>query len=354
MDEFEEIERERKKKVLYLIEKSKRERENINKKTEENKVTRNNLAENSVQRFTMANNVQNFAMTNNIYNLQKSSYLENQCSNNNQHTFGATSNMENNITKGHVLCAPEQIEETTQYKNLNDIKFPKSVNWDFNINLSEFYIENFSYFSKYLEIEKSIKNEKDKMPRSELLKIKMEVNKRLNQLNNDYNKILSLSRFLMEYKESVVFIETFTHKILEQSTVQVSRHQESYKQYSLFFKILYTKDLFVFYKINLLNKKCSENGLKGMYSVFFGILKECDFIDEAWAFAAGFLNVDNHEFVVLETYLYILGEYLLSRLGSWSCKLFRYIKMFIVENIENPAQKYKIEKQIENLLRLNS
>ncbi|KAK6090037.1 hypothetical protein P3W45_000925 [Vairimorpha bombi] len=227
-----------------------------------------------------------------------------------------------------------------------------SYEFDFNIQLTDYYKNTYLKIKKYLQIEKSISEEKEKLQRSEILKLKIEVNKRLNQLNSEYDMIISLSKFLTKYIGSYTFIEIFALKILEQSIVQVSRYQESYKQYALFFKLLYSEDLFIFYKLNLLNKKANEEGIRGIYSVYFGILNECDFIDEVWSFGAGMLNMEmeSKDFVVLDVYLEILGIYLVRKKGGQAEKLFRYIKKFVVNRIKSPSQKYKIEKMISKLI----
>ncbi|EEQ82691.1 hypothetical protein NCER_100556 [Vairimorpha ceranae BRL01] len=318
MDEFKKIEEQRKRIVKQMTKENITRREEKFKELERKKFIINNTA------------LQSQVTENNDINTN----IINPC----QHLI------KNEQAKYSVLSYEPTVAE--------DSSFDKNV-FEFNVNFEDYYIKNYLFLSHYFVIEKQIQNEKDLTPRSELLKIKIEVNKRLNQLNNDYDKIYTLYRFLNKYSHSKVFLETFVLKILEQSIIQVSRYYESYRQYSLCFKFLYNDDLFTFYKIKLFSKKASEEGLKGLYAVFFGVIKECDLSEEAWAFSAGFLNVQNSEFVILEIYLDILGEYVIDKFNRRAYKLFRYIKNYTLPTIKNLAHKYKIEKLIDRLLNLS-
>lgn len=247
----------------------------------------------------------------------------------------ATYNVEDTV----VIDTPSGLEEAIQ----NYVEPDTKVIGDVNIPLSDFYLKNFIFQVEYLEIENAIRLEKSTQTNENILKIKIEINKRLNQINNDPQKVEIIADILKKYSQSYVFVEIFTCKFLEQCTVQVSRSLESYRQFAYLFKMVYSNDLFCFYKANLIKKM---SGLRGMYATYFGVLVELNLLDELWAFGAGLLNTElsNDSFVVLEVFLMIGGPYMSHKISLHYKKLLRYIKRYTLRKIKEPALKFRIEE----------
>ncbi|KAF9763879.1 hypothetical protein NGRA_0981, partial [Nosema granulosis] len=217
-----------------------------------------------------------------------------------------------------------------------------------NIPLTKFYLENFIFKVEYLEIEKAIHHEKETQSNENKLKIKIETNKRLNQINNDPQRVATIADILKQYSRSPLFVEIFVCKFIEQCVVQISRRFDSHRQFAFLFKKLCTKELFCFYKVNMVKKAVQGDGLRGLYAGFFGVLVELDFADELWAFGAGLLNSEYSQssFVVLEVYLIIASPYFFRQSPLVFSKMLRYIKKNVINEIKEPALRFRIQSLI--------
>lgn len=240
---------------------------------------------------------------------------------------------------------------STENKDLHK-NFQMDEDEIFTVSLSTFYIKNFLNLDNIKKIKYNINHDKNNLDKQELFQLKIEINKRLNQLNNDFDMISNISKILNEHNNNFIFIDIFVTKLIEQSLIQVSRYQESYKQYAFLFKLLYSQELFFYYKYKLFTTKTNEEGTKGIYSVYFGFILECEMLDEAWSFIAGILNGDKQEqnFVVIETYLNILSKFLNFKIPKYFRKLLKYIKMYVVDAIEKAPLKFRIESKIAEFL----
>lgn len=289
--------------------------------------------------------------------------FEKQSNNKINFSYGKNKTQRHNYEKnGQKNSSPKNILNI--YKNINSYSSQKyeylenkelindNLNELFTISLSTFYIENFLSLNFIKKIKNNSEQEIKIFEKQEIFKMKLEINKRLNQLNNDYNMIYNISNILDQYNKNYIFIDIFVIKIIEQSLIQVSRYQESYKQYSTLFKFLYSDELFLYYKYKLFSTKTNEEGIKGIYSVYFGLILECEMLDEAWTFIAGLLNGDEQEknYTVLETYLTILGNFLNCKIPKYFKKLLNYIIIYIVDKIEKAPLKFRIESKIKEFL----
>ncbi|EOB14062.1 hypothetical protein NBO_41g0037 [Nosema bombycis CQ1] len=214
----------------------------------------------------------------------------------------------------------------------------------YSLKLSPFYLSNFIFRSSFHQIENAIRQEAQHAISDQILKLKIEINKRLNQVNNDPDKVEMIGNMLKIYSNNHIFIDIFTCKFIEQSTVQISRNLDLNRPFGHLFKKVFTNSLFDFYKASVIKKSGDGPALKGVYGGFFGVLIEMDFVDELWAFGAGLLNGEYNEntFVVLEVYLIVGGEYLMSKNRRQYEKLQRYIKKNVLHEIKDKALKFRI------------
>nr|AHW68376.1 hypothetical protein NP_03H05 [Nosema pernyi] len=214
----------------------------------------------------------------------------------------------------------------------------------YSLKLSNFYFSNFVFKPNFHQIENAIRQEAQHAISDQILKLKIEINKRLNQVNNDPDKVEMIGNMLKVYSNNYIFIDIFTCKFIEQSTVQISRNLNLYRPFGHLFKKVFTDSLLDFYKASVIKKTGDGPALKGIYGGFFGVLIEMDFVEELWAFGAGLLNGEYNEntFVVLEVYLIVGGDYLKAKSIRQYGRLQRYIKKNVLHEIRDKALKFRI------------
>jgi hypothetical protein len=219
-----------------------------------------------------------------------------------------------------------------------------------NIPFSNTLIERFVNNEEYLNLEKMIEEEKNRVDVKEQVNIKARINKRLSQLSSDSLQVQRISNDLSKYKDSFIFMESFVIKILEQGKVQVSSRIESYKEYSSLFSSLLNDHLLSYFRVILFTKKGGSSALKGMYSVYFGLLKQRNMYDEAWFFIASVLNIHPGicSIYVIEVFLIILGEDLVNWNRNEFFKIVAYLRKTYLPMVDNDAAKVRISNLMSN------
>ncbi|KAF7684293.1 hypothetical protein TCON_0507 [Astathelohania contejeani] len=297
-NEFEKIEKERKENVKQLINQLLERRKSINEKLEE-----------EIKKLE--------ANEQNINDEINSSMKEDM----------ANTNINNNITN------------TTN----NSIKT--------NIPFSDIFIKEFILRPEYPEIEIQINFEKSNTSLNHQRNLKLKINKRLSQVSSDQNHLVLLICELKEYNNSFLFIEYFTQILLNQGKLQVSSHPNSYINYSYLFAHLINSSLLIYFRIILFTRFDTPANLKGMYSIYFGILKICNMMDEAWMFIVSILNVHPGEVSlhIVESFLRILGIEMKQAFPSFKGVL-TYIKTKYLPLGDNQACAIRIIDIIDRII----
>lgn len=178
----------------------------------------------------------------------------------------------------------------------------------------------------------------------ELLEMKLFVNKKCNQLSNDYSHTMTLLQDILPLKNNSIFKEIFLRKILDQGRVQVSGHFDSYKPLSFILFKLDSPEMINTYVRLLIEKPGSETELKGMYAVYFGFLNLKEDIDGCWLWLASVLNVKPNKFsgYVLETFLIICGDLLAEKINKKYTGILQYIKKFYLKELGNAPVETRI------------
>ena len=101
----------------------------------------------------------------------------------------------------------------------------------------------------------------------------------------------------------------------------------------------------------LIYKEGTENELKGMYAIYFGVLNLSCNIEACWFWLASVLNTtpDKSTGYVLELFLMICGDLLKERIPKKFTKLLNYIKNYFLKEILNPPVEVRILQLIEKL-----
>jgi hypothetical protein len=217
-----------------------------------------------------------------------------------------------------------------------------------NIPFTSELISAFILNDGYVEIERELQEEKKVLDRQTQLKIKLQVNKRLTQVSGRTGQVVQIAEILREYSTSLVFVETFTLKIIDQGRMQVSTFHESYRQYAELFCRLYSPRLMHYFRAVLFTKEATVETVKGIYSIYFGILEAAGDADEAWFFIASILNASPSPLTcyVVEAFLLILSDLLHSRCRGPFTKLLVYIREHFLTAIDNDPCRSRISSII--------
>lgn len=189
--------------------------------------------------------------------------------------------------------------------------------------------------------------------KEELLKMKLFVNKKCNQISTDYQHTQFLIDEMMEHRENQLFREIFTHKLIEQGKVQVSSHFESYKPLSYILVKLGSQDVIKLYAKLMVTREGNEAELKGIYAIYFGFLNLKEDAESAWFWIASVLNCgpNNKTGYILEVFLIICGEMLFEKCGVKFQKLLKYTKTHFLKELGNQAVITRLEILLEKYLK---
>lgn len=210
---------------------------------------------------------------------------------------------------------------------------------------------NIPYTSEFTSLYPQYKTQIDfnSLDPTELLQIKVFVNKKCNQVSTDFEHTITLANQIIPYKSNQAFKEIFIRKVLEQGRIQVSSHIESYKPFSFLLYRLDSPEIINDYLKMLIWKEGSENELKGMYAIYFGILNLKADLDSCWIWIASVLNSipNTGTGYVLELFLTICGDLLFERLPGRFMKLINYIKNYTIKELKNPPVELRILNYID-------
>jgi hypothetical protein len=213
-----------------------------------------------------------------------------------------------------------------------------------NIPYSKVYLQAFPPYSTCIDF--------STIDTKELLKIKVFVNKKCNQISTDFSHTITLVDEILQYKDNQAFQEIFVRKLIDQGRVQVSGHFESYKPLGfILFKLNSPEMINMFVRV-LINKQGSESELKGMYSIYFGFLNLKEDIDGCWLWLASVLNVKPSILTgyVLEIFLLVCGDLLNEKINFQFLKIIKYLKNHFIKELNNPAVESRISDYIKKFL----
>jgi hypothetical protein len=217
-----------------------------------------------------------------------------------------------------------------------------------NIPFSTELINAFILSDSYVEIERGLQSEKLDLDKETQLRVKLQINKRLTQVSGKAGQVAQIADLLKEYAGMLIFTETFVLKIIDQGRMQVSSFHESYRQYAELFCRLYSPELMVYFRAVLFTKEATASTVKGIYSIYFGILEMVGDADEAWFFIASVLNAMPSPLTcyVVEAFLLILSDLLHARCRRPFVKLLEYIKKHFFTAMDNEPCRSRISSII--------
>ncbi|KRH93053.1 hypothetical protein M153_16250002500 [Pseudoloma neurophilia] len=220
-----------------------------------------------------------------------------------------------------------------------------------NINLSDFFLQNYVFTQQYIITEKNLQNEKSKMSSSAQFKLKLLVNKRIGQITTDLQHLAQIINICKE-NYNLVFIELLIIKILQQAKVQISNNFEIYKSYGLLLSELYSNDLHSLLLMSLIYNQDKEKNLKSIYTPYFELLRIRNMFSESFNFIASVLNErPNFDvFFILESYLLILGPNMLRYYGGRFKGVLKYIVNIYIRMGDNEPSIVRIKTIIDKLV----
>ncbi|KAG5858569.1 hypothetical protein KMI_14g19530 [Encephalitozoon hellem] len=218
-----------------------------------------------------------------------------------------------------------------------------------NIPFTEELVSRFILNNGYVSIEENIWKEKLVMPKAAQMQAKIQINKRLTQVSGKAGQVGKIFNVLREYSHSYVFLETFTLKIVEQGRLQVSSCPGSYREFSELFCMFYSPELMEYFRVILFTREASVNTIKGIYSIYFGVLEIQNNADEAWFFIASVLNSKQNKLscYVVECFFSILGDLLFRECRRPFFKLMEYVKKYYFKEMSNEPCKTRIVSAFE-------
>lgn len=179
----------------------------------------------------------------------------------------------------------------------------------------------------------------------DMMDAKRVINKRVSQVSNDIDHIKKVSKDVLKYTHDPELNKMIAELIIRQGKLQVAVHNDSYKGYSYFFVLIYNDNLMQDFRYKVLTDESVDNSLtKGVYLVYFGILKLHKSFDEAWFFFASMMNVKPIEksLYVLESFLIVLGSDLKHFYGDEFGKIQKFICDSYWNEVDNLAVKTRI------------
>ncbi|ADM12273.1 uncharacterized protein Eint_091450 [Encephalitozoon intestinalis ATCC 50506] len=218
-----------------------------------------------------------------------------------------------------------------------------------NVPFTDELVSRFILNKAYVSIEEKIWRERQTMPKNIQMQTKIQVNKRLTQVSGKAGQVDRIFNVLREYSHSYVFVETFTVKIIEQGRLQVSSCPESYKEFAELFCRFYSSELMEYFRVILFTREASSSTIKGVYSIYFGVLEIQGNSDEAWFFIASMLNSRQSELscYVVECFFSILGNLLFRTCRGPFFKLIEYVKRYYFREMNNEPCKIRISSMFE-------
>lgn len=213
-----------------------------------------------------------------------------------------------------------------------------------NVPFTEELVSRFVLSKAYVLIEEKIWREKLVMPKTAQMQAKIQINKRMTQVSGKAGQVGKIFNVLKEYSHSYVFVETFTLKIIEQGRLQVSSCPGSYREFAELFCMFYSSELMEYFRVILFTREVSASTIKGIYSIYFGVLEVQNNADEAWFFIASVLNSRQSKLscYVVECFFSILGGLLFRECRGPFFKLMEYVKKYYFKEMDNEPCKTRI------------
>lgn len=213
-----------------------------------------------------------------------------------------------------------------------------------NLDFTNVLIDNLILNNSYVSIENQIQEVKMMMPKTEQMKIKLQVNKRLGQVSGKEGQIEKIADVLREYQNSPIFIEVFVLKLIDQGRMQVSSCPDSYKHYSKLFCMLYSENLMTYFRAVLFTRELNAETVKGVYSIYYGVLELQNNVDESWFFIASVLNTQPNSLscYAVECFFLILSKMFYNYCRKPFLKLVKYVRIFYLTDINNEPCKIRI------------
>lgn len=213
-----------------------------------------------------------------------------------------------------------------------------------NLFFSDEFVSRFVLNRSYVEIEEEIRKEKLVLAKTTQVQMRMLINKRLTQVSGKPGQVERISETLRGYSHLYVFIETFALKLIEQGRLQVSSCPGSYRDFSELFCRLYSPSLMEYFRTVLFTKEATVNTVRGMYSIYFGVLEIEGSSEEAWFFIASLLNSRQNEMscYVVECFFLILGDLLFETCRGPFLKLIDYTRRYYFEGMSSEPCKSRL------------
>lgn len=232
----------------------------------------------------------------------------------------------------------------------DEIDGVEPLNIPVNMPISDYFIRKYIVTDNYIQTERILTLQKNKITNQSYRQLKLIVNKRIGQVTTDLDHINLITGFLKQY-DSCIFYELLSIKIIEQAKLQVSNCFETYKSYGWLLNNLYTPNLHSLFLVGLVCKKEEGKFLKSMYSIYFELLRLRRMWHEAYNFFAGMLNETpiSNSFHVVEAYLLVLGKDMSAVFGKRFRGITNYIREEYFARGDNKPCKVRIEKIIEGL-----
>lgn len=241
----------------------------------------------------------------------------------------------------------EHKEKTEKIENINT-SFLDNMNIEIvdhkrlltNIPFSEEFVVK--YVTNY-HIEKS----DNKNPN--IFNCKRIINKRIMQVTADVEHIKEISKDIVGFTNDTNLIQVINSVIVQQGKLQVALHNESYKGYAYFFSSIYNEEIMQNFRYKVFTDPATDNqATKGVYLIYFGVLKLMKLYDEAWFLFASMMNVKPIEksLYVMEGFLIVLCSDLMHFYGAE----FPNIKHFLLESFCKHPNNKAVQTRIKTLI----
>lgn len=213
-----------------------------------------------------------------------------------------------------------------------------------NIPFSEEFISRF--IISYQKMANNVVNQS-------LFEAKRFINKRISQVSTDPSHIKDISTGFEKFVNNPELVNLITNKIVAQGKLQVAIHNDSYKGYAYFFSLIYNENIMQDLRFKVFTDEVVDNNVtKGIYMIYFGILKIKKLFDEAWFFFASMMNVKPIEksLYVLEAFIIVLGSDVKHFYGVEFEKIQKFICESYCLEINNMAVRTRIKTLLSKLM----
>ncbi|ORD94113.1 hypothetical protein ECANGB1_1143 [Enterospora canceri] len=185
----------------------------------------------------------------------------------------------------------------------------------------------------------------------DLLRLKLFVNKKCNQISNDMQHTQGIIQDIRAYEKDGVFRDIFLLKLLDQGKVTVASHLDFYRPLGFILSQL-DASYESFYVRLLIYKSANEAEIKGIYAIYFGALYYKNDYKGAWFFLASILNVapGAHTPHVLQVYFVILAELLGNHSKRRLAKILSYLNRIYFVKMNNHPIQIRITQAIEKYI----